>query len=145
MANKPTKEERNINNTTLRIRPINDQVLIKAHKLNQSELEIDDPNHAPSGVVLAVGRGTIYDGKLFPPQVEVGDSVAFVPDARFTQQVPLAPGKEDLFLLIPESLILGVLGELTDDSFWHESKTWRKPAKERLKRMMDPNVQLIRN
>jgi co-chaperonin GroES (HSP10) len=109
--------------TPIKFFPCNDQILIKVDVKQPSVIERnvkDKPTMLPSGVVIAVGRGTFVPGTGFvEPQVQPGDHVCFMLEGRL-ERLPIAPekdkdGNHQLFCSISESLIMGKLDFGTED------------------------------
>lgn len=108
----------------IQFRPLNDQVLVKMDMQKKSRLEIDStrPTVLPSGVVVAVGRGTFQPGIGFTePQVKVGDHVAVSLDGPYAV-VPLADKEaSEVYIVLSESMVLGLLQGADENSCWFKA------------------------
>lgn len=97
--------------------PINDQVVVKMDVKKKSAILIDTsarPTVIPSGEVVAVGRGTFVPGTGFvETQVKPGDHVAVSMDGSWVN-LPLSDDKEEIFIAVSESLILGKIAKPAD-------------------------------
>jgi co-chaperonin GroES (HSP10) len=105
--------------------PFNDFVLLKLDSKRRSSLEIrrEKPKVLPSGVVLAVGRGTFVHGTGFVgSQVEVGDHVAVIPDPTSWFKLPLSEDEGETFIVVSESQVMGKLDGADHASPWFKTK-----------------------
>ena len=117
--------------TPIKFKPCNDQILLKVDVKQPSVIERnvkDKPTMLPSGVVIAVGRGTFIPGTGFvEPQIKPGDHVCFMLEGRL-ERLPIAPEKDEnknhqLYVSISESLVMGVLDfgeESPEESIWFD-------------------------
>lgn len=117
--------------TPIKFHPSNDQTLLKVDVKQPSVIERnvkDKPTMLPSGVVIAVGRGTFIPGTGFvESQFKPGDHVCFMLEGRL-ERLPIAPEKDEngnhqLFVSISESLIMGKLDfgeESPQESVWFD-------------------------
>jgi co-chaperonin GroES (HSP10) len=109
--------------------PLNDQVLLRMDVLEASILErgIDDrPMVLPSGRVIAVGRGTFIAGTGFvESQVKPGDHVAVLSDGSWVT-LPLSEKKDEVYVTVSESAILGKLSGCEPGTRW-----WKRPEASR--------------
>lgn len=95
----------------MKLRPTGDRIVVQplaAKKVSEGGLHI--PENAQTkeakGIVVAVGKGKIVDGKRVPPDVSERDTVLYGKYAG--NQVQL--GGED-FVILSETEILGVITE----------------------------------
>ena len=106
--------------------PLNDQVLVKLDCKKKSALQrgiVDTPTMLPSGVVVEVGRGMFMPGVGFvETTVKVGDHVAISLEGNWTP-LPLSDDKDEVYVSISESLILGRLEGADHDSPWFKAAT----------------------
>lgn len=105
--------------------PFNDFVLIRLDTKKRSALELrrEKPKVLPSGIVLAVGRGTFVHGTGFVgSQVEVGDHVAVIPDPTGWFKLPLSEDEDDTFICVSEAQIMGKLEGADAASPWFKTK-----------------------
>lgn len=101
--------------------PLNDQVLIKMDIQQRSSAIItpdthggDQPIVIPSGVVVAVGRGVFVPGTGFVEnQVKPGDHVAISTEGSWIN-LPLSEDKNEVYVTVSESLILGKIENPAD-------------------------------
>ena len=107
----------------VQFQPINDQVVVRMDVKKKSAILIDTssrPTVIPSGVVVAVGRGTFIPGTGFvEAQVKPGDHVAVTMDGTWVN-LPLATDQEEIFVAVSESLILGKI-EKPDEVEWKDT------------------------
>lgn len=113
------------------LRPRNDQVLVKLDVRTSSVIKIAGPNKGgilPSGKVLAVGPGRFVPGtgEVQPLDIQVGDHVAVeLRNGDAWMAVPLSTDEDDLYVLISEMYVTGVLhGAESRDSVW-----WKRSSK----------------
>lgn len=105
--------------------PINDQVLVKMDIQQRSSAIITPDTHGgdtpvviPSGVVVAVGRGVYVPGTGFVEnQCKPGDHVAISTEGSWVN-LPLSEDKNEVYVTVSESIILGKLEGCTADRRW---------------------------
>ena len=108
--------------TPVELQPLNDLVLIKVD-IKPSIIETTEPQFSPSGRIVAVGRGVFIPGVGFvPPQVAVGDHVAFSLLEGQPMNVPLNVDPKEFYVVISESLLIGKLTGATPESAWFARK-----------------------
>lgn len=117
--------------------PINDNVLVKMDVQEASFLvqHLDDrPTVVPSGVVVAIGRGVFIPGTGFvETQVKPGDHVAISTEGLWVN-LPLSEDKNEIFVCVSESIILGKLEGATRDRRWFKKQESDRPATHLLRR-----------
>lgn len=108
----------------IKFAPLNDQVLLRMDVIKTSILERglnDRPYVLPSGVVIATGRGVFVPGTGFVEvQVKPGDHVAVSTEGSWVN-LPLSEDKEEVYVVVSESLLLGKLEGCTPETRW-----WKK-------------------
>jgi chaperonin GroES len=74
-------------NTTQKIKPLQDRVLIKADESSKEKktssgiiipVTVDDDKNGKRGLVIAIGPGRMEDGELIKPAVKEGDKLLFL-------------------------------------------------------------------
>lgn len=109
--------------TQINFTPINDQILLKMDVKIRSALELGNqkPLVIPSGVVVATGRGTFVPGTGFvETQVKPGDHVAVSTEGSWVN-LPLSEDKDEVYVCVSESIILGKLEGLTRGMRWFQT------------------------
>lgn len=108
--------------------PLYDHVLVRLdlkqlHAFDPRTIRRGKPTALPSGVVVAVGTGTLVAGiGLVPLQVKVGDHVAFPASSIPGRIQPLNDPEERVYhVMVRESEITGLLHGATQDSAWFGS------------------------
>lgn len=108
--------------------PLYDHVLVRLdvkqlHALDPRTIRRGKPTVLPSGVVVAVGTGTLVAGiGLVPLQVKVGDHVAFPTSSIPGRLQQLNDPEERIYhVMVRESEITGLLHGATQDSAWFGS------------------------
>jgi len=91
------------------IRPLNDNVLVKKEIIENKTasgilLSATEKESENVGVVVAVGKGKLVDGKLVECSVKVGERVVF--EKYSTTEIEY---QKEKYLLIPDSKILAVV------------------------------------
>ena len=92
----------------MKIRPLNDRIIVAAGRGAQDRFRHRDPRHrcreARPGEVLAVGNGRCWTTQIRPLQLKVGDKVLF---GKYSGQTVKVQGEE--VLVMREEDVMGVI------------------------------------
>jgi chaperonin GroES len=104
--------EREAKQKNLRLRPLYDRVLVRKNvpkEVLKNGLFIPDTavERPTEGTVVAVGRGRVIDGKLYPLDIEVGTTILF---GKYCGNEVEVLGEK--MLLLKEDEIMGVYEEI---------------------------------